>query len=242
MKKLIGVLLMLPAISANALTVDSMVKFADDKGNETFIINNNSAEKMYITSSIKKITSFRDNKPIYELYSRENIADWELSASKTKLVLNPHESTTVGMRSLCNGSCASDQDQYYAVSFLPTYYDNSDEANSKRAEVGFVYGYEPLYVMPAKVSEMKYDISYNDDRITINNKGNTVSRVIVNQCSSPSETQCKSAFTVVAGMQKSFKLSQKTGASEYLNIDIINHDASYFNSVTIKKNKPFSVG
>lgn len=237
MKKTVVLMLMLSPLYANALTVDNMLKLSDENGNGHFIINNNSVDKMYINANIKKVASVTKDKVIYESYTKENIADWQLSLSSNKFVLNPHESKSIGLRSLCKGSCASDKDQYYAVAFMPSYYDTSDEANKKRPAVGFVYGYEPLYVMPAKESEMDYEIFYNDKEVKIYNKGNTLLKTIINQCESPQDTDCKKAFTVISGREMTYKLPEKLSSKPYLNMDVLNYNGEYFKSLEVKKSK-----
>lgn len=229
--------LMMSSISVSALSVDSMVKLSDDNGNGYFVINNSSDNKMYITAEVKKIISTNKDNVSYEPYTKDNISDWQLSLSTTKFILSPNESKNIGLRSLCNGSCSSERDQYYSVSFMPSFYNDLNKENG--AEIGFLYGYEPLYIIPTKRAHMQYEIYYNSKSITINNTGNTLLKANINECKITTNKQCNGDYMVISGREKSFDLPNEIGEKNKLRIDILNHDGSYFKTVEIDKNKLF---
>lgn len=97
-------------------------------------------------------------------------------------------------------------------------------------------GFKAYYILPAQISDVKYNLDYNKKTgvLTVKNSGNTLVIVELNACkgaeAKKSKQQlCEASFLAPAGRQKQFvvpaELRQKT-----MSFDITNHNRSYRNN------------
>ncbi|WHT05026.1 hypothetical protein [Vibrio parahaemolyticus] len=216
--------------AANALSVDTMLLVSDKSGNGFFTLTNDDAYTSYVVGSITKL-DVKEGDITRTPYNEENLSSWDITLSHPKLIIEPGIQRNVGIRSLCINECGFDEDHVYQINFAPSpYSENEGEAPIVALNVG----YAPLYIIPAKESKVSYDLEYKDDSIHVKNTGNTFIRIGIDQCGESINRECRVAYTVLAGRNKSFNLP-KGVQGDSLNTVIINHDNSYVKRLKLNK-------
>lgn len=230
MKKRLGLFIILAfSQGAQALTIDKMVLVGDKAGNGIFSLTNDLQYTSFITGEITKYDV--DGEIINKTqYTKDNLSDWEITLSNSKIILESGRTKQVGVRSLCGQTCDFAQDHVYQINFVPTPY---AEDGGEAPIVAVNIGYAPLYIIPAAQPDMKFTIKNLGDKIYVENTGNTFFRLGIDQCSVAVTENCRAAFTVLAGRKKYYKLPKNTQSDE-LKVIIVNHDETFVRRQVIK--------
>ncbi|HIF5636115.1 TPA: hypothetical protein ACX3DH_003818 [Vibrio parahaemolyticus] len=213
-----------------ALSVDSMLLVGDKEGNGVFTLTNDDAYTSYVVGSITKL-DVQGKRIVKTPYNDKNLTSWEITLSHPKLIIEPGLQKNVGIRSLCVNECDFEKDHVYQVNFAPSPY---SENEGEVPVVALNVGYAPLYIIPAKESKISYSIENRGSTLHVNNTGNTFIRVGIDQCDDKVTRDCRTAFTVLSGREKSFDLPEGT-QSDSLNVVVLNHDNSYVRRIKLNK-------
>ncbi|MDC8855807.1 hypothetical protein [Shewanella algae] len=217
---------------ANSFNIDKMVIISDDKGNGVVTIHNNEGAPLFIDASINEIEILNGTEVLRKPYNRDNIGDWKISLTNSKMVLRPGESKSVGVRSLChNTSCDRSKDLIFMIPFIPSPY-NSEEKDGSGVIIN--YGYSPLFIIPTDNPQYDYLIENKGEELVVYNRGNTLINVFLNACSTINSKNCQQRYTVVAGREKKYQLSQNL-QSDNLSITVTSFDRSYKKEMILTK-------
>lgn len=210
--------------AANAFNVDKMIVVADQKGNGVVTLINDELHPIFVNGKVEEIQIVDGDKIVRNSYTRNNLDDWKVSLTHPRLVLRPGEEKDVGIRSLChNTSCDNSKDLMFMLPFTPSRY---KEEGDKIQGVEINYGFSPIYILPTTKPKFDYNIYNQGEKLRIDNNSNTLIDVYVNTCTTDNNKQCKQKFTVVAGRDKTFSLSENT-QSEQLNVTVTSYDKNY---------------
>lgn len=209
---------------ANAFNVDKMIVVADKKGNGVVTLMNDESHPIFVNGKVEEIHVVEGDEIVRKSYTRNNLNDWKISLTHPKLVLRPGEEKDVGIRSLChNTSCDNSKDLMFMLPFTPSHYKENGE-RTQGVEIN--YGFSPVYILPTTNPKFDYSIYNQGDTLRIDNNSNTLIDVYVNSCTTDNNKQCKQKFTVIAGREKIFSLSENT-QSEQLNVTVTSYDKTY---------------
>lgn len=221
--------LLLLSTGAQALQIDTMVKVSDKGGSGVFTLINETDKANFIKTSVSKV-NIVDNVVSYTPYVKDNLNEWEVTTTQPKLILDPHRTKNVGIRSLCSESCDTSKDQAYRIEFTPSIYYKDGE--KQESAVNFNYGYAPIFIIPAEKSDIKYTIENKGKTLRVKNSGNTFLKIHVDQCTSEITTGCSQRLTVLAGRDKEFTLLDNA-VNPSINLAIGNHDLTYYQERTV---------
>lgn len=221
-KRISLLLLLTSSFTASSLTIDSMLLVADKGGNGAYSLTNDLEETSFINGSISQINIA--NGELEEVkYTESNLADWEVTLTHPKLILESGRTKQVGVRSLCGKECKFDEDHVYKVLFEPSPYDPEGKLESK---VTINFGYAPLFIIPAKESKVDFSIEHKGDKFFVTNSGNTYVRIVINECTKEVIENCKATFTVLAGRSRDYNLPAVVANTD-VEVIVVNHDESY---------------
>ena len=233
-KKITLTLGMLVANNANALMLDTMLLIGDKYGNGVFSLTNNTGMTEYVESSIIEVTVDNEGNLERKDYTKENFIDWNITLTHPKLILEKERTKQVGVRSLCGSMCTFKDDQYYLINFSPSPYNDSSEQTSA---VSVNFGYRPLFVIPAELSEIKFDIKYENNKLKIKNDSNTFLRFYIDHCSKEIKDNCESTIISLSGRERSYSLPENIDVNN-MKFTVVNHDESYKEEVVVERNEP----
>ncbi|MHA6607619.1 hypothetical protein ACVA6G_19295 [Photobacterium damselae] len=216
------------------MTIDTMLKISDDNGTGVFTVSNDLDKSSFIKIEPSKVIVNKDGSLKKIKYDKSNFKDWEISLTKTKLILEPKRVKNIGIRSLCSDGCDRTHDTVFAIKFLPTPYLKGDE---KQASVTINYGYEPIFVIPASSPKYKYKIERKDDRVLIENSGNSLLRIFIDQCNEKVKKNCNSNIVVLAGRKKDINLPINSRQNK-INLNIMGYDNSFYKKAILGKTTP----
>ncbi|HIF9499097.1 TPA: hypothetical protein ACX6S1_001863 [Photobacterium damselae] len=218
------------------MTIDTMLKISDENGSGVFSLYNNLKQPSFISISSSKVIVDKNGKLHKEAYTSDNLSKWEVALTQNKLILDANREKKVGIRALCADGCDRSKDSVFAVKFLPQPYFKKGE--KPKSAVNINYGYEPIFVIPAKNPDYKYDIIRNDNYIIVNNKSNSLIKVLVNQCKDKSiNVNCSKKIVVLAGRKRKDLLPSEA-RDDNLNIQLTGYDNSYYKNYSLSKNEP----
>ncbi|ELA9298412.1 hypothetical protein ACOIXT_004432 [Vibrio parahaemolyticus] len=222
------------SLPSHAFKVDKMIVVGDQKGNGIITLTNDQNVPLFINTELDEINIENGTKINKTRYSRENIADWKISLTYQKLVLNPGEAKDIGIRSLChNTTCDNSQDIMFMLSFIPSKYQEGEKGKSG---VEINYGFAPVYIIPTTQPTFDYDIINHGKTLEVKNRSNTMINIFVDSCDTQVTKQCRQKFTVLAGRNKTFNLLD-TIQRDQLNIIVNSHDGHYTQADMVKRSK-----
>ncbi|EJE4188638.1 hypothetical protein M3922_004445 [Vibrio parahaemolyticus] len=234
MKLLIGVFLGLFSTLSNAVYLDSMLQISDKNGNASFNVTNDKDMIYFVETKINEILTSEDGELVRIPYTRENLSEWTVAVSNPRFIIEPNRTKSLGIRAICGDSCSWDEDRIYEIVFVPKPYANNTESGEQ--SVNIFVGYAPVLVVPAKEANIEYDIDVVGKSLSIHNKGNTMLRVLIDNCQGVKESSCRVFYTLIKGRKKSFDLP-KGLVDKDLNITVLNHDESYRKKIIVPAKK-----
>ncbi|NOH79976.1 hypothetical protein F0231_09505 [Vibrio sp. RE86] len=216
--------------SVSAFTVDKMIVIADKKGNGTITLANDEDKHIFISSTVEELSITNGDQIHKKEYTRDNLESWKMSLTHQKLALKPSEEKTIGLRNLCHTTnCNTDKDTMFLVSFYPSRYGETEQVSA----VEINYGFAPVFVIPTPLPEYKYQIKNLGDKLRVRNDSNTLLNVHADACSSENKTLCTQKFVVLAGREKTFRLTETMRANE-LDVAVYSYDRSYFKTQVVQ--------
>lgn len=217
---------------AFAMSIDKMVLVAKEKGSNYYKLTNNTSAPMFITSTITEEKITRDG--VQEmLYTADNIDQWKINLSESEFVLMPNESKIVYVnQNQCPNKqvCTRARDDVFSIGFVPTLYTPKGEKTPD--SVGIIFGFAPSFILPA--TEQRVDYTYKiqkgseHDYLIIDNTGNTMLTVIIDQCRQPGADvkNCSTYRQLYSGRSGKIPLPERYQGGE-LQLKILNGPETY---------------
>lgn len=229
MKNLIILMCVLFPIFSFALSIDSMVKVADENAEGIYDVQNNEKYPVFVNVKLAKV-SIVDKKLKRVSYNKDNILMWEASVSNNKFILDAGKRKKIGIRALCSDSCDENNDNIFAVQFSPTPY-SKDGTKSKGVNIN--YGYESLFIVPAKKKNISYSINRNKDNVKVINNSNTTLEVFFNQCNGLFKSDCSVKVILLPGNSRIIKLPKNARKND-VNTHISSVDKVFYKKEIVK--------
>ncbi len=230
MKLLVGAFLCLFSTLSSAVYLDKMLQVSDENGNASFIVTNDKEMVYFVETKINEISTTKEGDLIRKPYTRENLAEWTVAVSNPRFIIEPGRTKSLGIRAICGDSCSWEEDRTYEIVFVPKPYANGSESSEQ--SVNIFVGYAPVLIVPAKEPKVDYAIDVVGKSLSIQNKGNTMLRVLVDNCQGVKESSCRVFYTLIKGRKKSFELP-KGLVNKDLNVTVLNHDESYRKKIVV---------
>ncbi|MGL5668556.1 MAG: hypothetical protein ACRDD9_20810 [Shewanella sp.] len=224
MRILVGAFFCLFSTVSSAVYLDKMMQVSDENGNASFIVTNDKEMIYFVETKINEIVTTEDGGLVRKPYTRENLVEWTVAVSNPRFIIEPGRTKSLGIRAICGGGCSWDEDRTYEIVFVPKPYANATESGEQ--SVNIFVGYAPILIVPAKEPKVDYNIDVAGESISIHNKGNTMLRVLIDNCKGAKESSCRVFYTLIKGRKKSFDLP-KDLVNKDLNVTVLNHDESY---------------
>ncbi len=227
---LVGAFLCFFSTLSSAVYLDKMLQISDENGNASFIVTNDKEMVYFVETKINEITTTDDGELIRKPYTRENLAEWTIAISNPRFIIEPDRTKSLGVRAICGDSCSWDEDRIYEIVFVPKPYANDTE--SEEQSVNVFIGYAPVLIVPTKEPKVDYDIDVAGKSISIHNKGNTMLRILIDNCVGAKENACRVFYTLIKGRKKEFDLPDAL-VNQDLNVTVLNHDESYREKIVV---------
>ncbi len=184
-----GVFGCLLAINAQAMAIDKMLLVVKERSG-FFEVRNNTSNPLFVSTSVtEKDVSAAG---IIDIpYTADNIEQWKINVAPARFVLPIGETKIVYINeNACANqkACQRDKDAVMSITFMPHIY--VPEGEDKQSDVGILFGFEPVVVLPAQDQKVSYKFELQPgtgetkgkDVLVVNNTGNTMVTVIANQC------------------------------------------------------------
>ncbi|CDT67785.1 conserved exported hypothetical protein [Vibrio coralliirubri] len=221
---------LLASFNADAIQLNTMLSIFDESGEKpAFTVTNNDGLTLFVRTDIAEITV--DNNEVIETpYTSDNIQDWRLNTTPSKLMLMNGQSKNVYADFLCNNGCSAKRDSVFRVSFIPQPYVDPDK-KSEKSTVSLLVGFAPLLVVPASdpIIDYDYQVDKAHEQVRFNNKGTTLLHFSINACT-PAKLrdgeQCQISYPVLAGRDRFFTIPSNI-LNSAKKITVVNHDESF---------------
>lgn len=214
------------------MSIDTMLKVADENGQGTYVVSNEQNSPVFVNIDLAKI-SVKDGKLVKDYYNKDNLLTWEVTTTQNKLILEPGMRKMIGIRALCAEACDPDNDGVYAVQFSPTPYNK--EGKPKKG-VSVSYGYESVFIIPAKNKRLSYSIVKKDAVVNLKNNSNTTLKVFLNQCSALYKSDCSIKTILLPGKVRSLKLPKNARKGD-INTFITTVDNDFYKKEVLSNGK-----
>ncbi|WP_421187455.1 hypothetical protein [Aeromonas enteropelogenes] len=225
------------ATSTQAIGINTMLEYADEKGEAEFVITNSEDYRQYINVAISELT-VEHGKIKSTAYTRNNLKEWALEAHPARTILDPGFKKVFSMKYLPKpDSVRADQDRMFQISFVPTpYFAEGEKGNA----VKMAFGFAPLLIIPAKEAQpLAYEMRYKGDKVTVTNKGSSFFTLYLDGCpkniASKSRKTCSIDTTVLAGRELDVTLPSVMSAQASLRAKISSHKNKFKAETTLHK-------
>lgn len=230
-------------LSAQAMSISNLM-LVNSEAHEgkagIFTLSNSDDITYFLKTSISKI-EVQNNQVIKTPYSRDNLEQWDIVLKPSKLVMEPKMVKELMVEEICGSRCNDDRDRVYQINIEPVAYELKGENESK---VNMMFGFAPYYVIPAKNSRVEYQLDYDGQNLRVNNTGNTLINLIIDQCKGKSaeelkalkkdkEKRCRITYSVISGRDRQFSLPPEL-RRENLDVVVLNHDESVREEHTVR--------
>ncbi|WP_340641773.1 hypothetical protein WAX88_17565 [Photobacterium damselae subsp. damselae] len=232
MKKTIVSVLMLCSFTTNAISIDTMLKVADKNGQGTYVVTNDQRSPAFINISLAKVY-VKNGNVVKDYYNKDNLLSWEISATQNKFVLDSGMRKMIGVRALCADSCDPNNDSIYAVQFTPSPYKKDGESGNG---VSISYGYESIFIIPAKKKSISYSIIKKGSVVNLKNDSNTTLQVFFNQCSDMFKSDCSIKSVLLPGKVRSLTLPKNAQKGD-INTIITTVDDEFYKKEVLSDGK-----
>ncbi|WP_230848979.1 hypothetical protein, partial [Vibrio campbellii] len=216
--------------SCYSFSVDNMILIANEDNNAILTISSTSEKPEYIKGFINKIDVV-DGEVKKTKLTKDNLPLWDMALIPNKVILNPGERRRLAIKNLCRANCESDTDKMYQIVLLPAVHDDSSST-----AVGINLGYAPVLVVPTKMPSISYSFDYMNDNLKIDNSGNTLLYVRLDNCTQSVTAECSETYTVLAGRSRQFKLPVGVIGANSLKLRVASHDYTYNEVVYVYQN------
>ncbi|MGR5327829.1 hypothetical protein [Photobacterium damselae] len=202
MKKFVISCALLGATGLNAMTIDTMLKVADKNGQGAYVVTNNELAPIFVNVNLAKI-NVEQGEVVKDYYTKNNLLSWEASMTQNKFVVKPGMKKIIGIRALCADSCDENKDSIFAAQFTPTPY---KKKGKEEKGVSISYGYESIFIIPAKNKKISYTIKKDKSLVKLKNDSNTTLEVFFNKCSEMFKSDCSIKSVLLPGRVRTIKL------------------------------------
>lgn len=227
-------LVLMSSFSAKAITVDSLLKIADENGETSFTVGNNDGRRQFVNAFLYDMKVV-DGEFVTNRYTSENISDWEISVSPARAILDPNFQRGFRIR-YTKDLKSLEVDKLYQVGFIPSPYFKKDEVRDSKSNLAISIGFSAVFVVPTeKDLPVQYKASYLENALVVENTGKSYLNLTVNGCSSPTEQNCKSETLLFAGRKLTVNLTNKMIEKNTLDVTLSTHKSKQRKSFTIRK-------
>lgn len=225
--------------AAHAIGINSMLQYADPKGQAEFTITNSDASRQYINVLITELI-VENGEIRKEPYTRDNVESWVLSAHPARAIVEPgFKKNFLLMYQPIVGEPDLNRDRVFQVSFVPTPYIAEDEP-MKDSTVNMTFGFAPLVIIPAKKQQpLAYEMAYRGDKVMVMNRGNTAFRLLLDGC--PKDTtdkersKCSADAVVLAGRKLNVVLNTTMANQSTLKAKLATYGNKFKDEVLLRK-------
>lgn len=192
--------------TAHAISIDSMLVFANENGEGTFTIGNTEDYRQFLNVVLYDL-KIKDGEFKKTRYTSQNLADWEISVKPARSILEP------GFKKSFLASYPTpeslEHDKLYQIGFIPTPYFDKDEVPKQLMQMAI--GFAAIFVVPTeKDYPIKYAMDYKNNQLTVKNTGESLVNISVNGCllNTPKkeEKHCLIETTVFSGRELTLSL------------------------------------
>ncbi|HBB9961232.1 TPA: hypothetical protein JG851_004333 [Vibrio parahaemolyticus] len=205
-----------------------------------FTLTNTDDITYFLKTSVSKI-EVKDNKVIKIPYTKDNLTEWDIVPKPSKLVVEPKIIKELMIEEVCGDRCSNERDRIYQINIAPVAYETKNEDQSK---VNMLFGFAPYYIIPAKISRVSYQLEYDGTHLRVNNTGNTLVKLVIDQCSGKSTEElkqlkedknkrCRISYTVIAGRDRQLELPPELRLPA-LDVVVLNHDETIREENTVR--------
>ncbi|WP_297476378.1 hypothetical protein [uncultured Photobacterium sp.] len=230
MKKLLLLALLFPSIS-HAIAIDTMLKIADSHGAGVYTVTNNENQPAFVNVKLSEI-KMKNGTLVKMPYTKANLLEWGATLTQNKFILDPLMAKKVGIRALCADGCNPDLDTIFAVQFTPSPYSK----DGKQKGVAISYGYESIFIIPAKNKKIAYSIDKKNENALLKNTGNTTLEVFFNQCSAGFKSDCSTKVILLPGKTKKLVLP-KNARKGTIDVFVSSVDDTFYRKEVVANDK-----
>ncbi len=206
------------------IAVDSLVKFADKKNHSAYIsvVNANKSDA-YLIANMTEVKVI-NNKLVKNALSINNMGEWKLFVSPSKMILRGNEEKKIKVKYECNSNnCTISHDLIYQIPITPVPYSDEDGASS----VNMAFGFAPYFIIPATNQKVDYKYRINNGYLDIKNTGNTYINAVISTCEKVQKNDCIYEYKILSGREMKFKLPKEMIAKKRALMTVVNYDQTY---------------
>ncbi|HBC3459962.1 hypothetical protein ACEV8A_14120 [Vibrio parahaemolyticus] len=234
---------LLASVSTQAMSINDLMLVNSEalEGKAgIFTLSNTDDITYFLKTSVSKV-EVRNNQIIKTPYTRDNLQQWDIALKPSKLVVEPRMIKELMVEEICGSRCGDDRDRVYQINIEPVAYELENEKQSK---VNMMFGFAPYYVIPAKTSRVEYQLDYDGKNLRVNNTGNTIINLIIDQCQGKTTEElkalqedkykrCRITYSVIAGRDRQLLLPPELRQSN-IDVVILNHDGTVREEHTVR--------
>ena len=223
--------------SVAAIGINTMIEFAHE-GEGQFTISNGDDFRQFISVAVSSV-SVENGELVKTPYTRENIDSWSLMVRPARTVIDAKLSKDFKVSYQPLASESKDRDKMYQLTFIPTPYFAKGEPAKHAVQIAI--GFAPFFVVPAEEDQpLNYDVTYDGQRIVLNNQGNSYLRAFFDACPASTKGKAREACTKVAyamsGRRLTVPLTPEMQAVSEIKVDLSTHNLTYKATLTLREN------
>lgn len=223
--------------SVAAIGINSMIEFAHE-GEGAFTISNGDDFRQFISVAVSSV-SVDNGELVKTPYTRKNIDSWSLNVRPARAIIDGKLSKDFKVSYKPLASELKDRDKMYQLTFIPTPY--FTEGEPAKHAIKIAIGFAPIFIVPAEEDQpFNYDVTYDGQRIFLNNYGNSYIRAFFDAC--PASTKgkaskvCTKISYAVSGRRLTIPLPPEMQEVPEIKVDLSTHNLTYKDTLTLRKN------
>lgn len=226
--------------AAQALGIDAMLKYTDERGRGEFVVSNSEPERVYVNVTVAELVV--ENGELKKIpYTTANLDQWAMEVRPARAILEPGFSKRVQATYLpVKGLARLDRDRIFQLSFVPSPYFGEDEKIApSQGQLKVAFGLAPLLIVPAKPTpRLQYELNYRRGQVTVSNLGQGTISVYLDGCEAVtgrSKSGCSTSVTVLPG--RVMKVDVPAGARHKpaLQAKVMSYGNTYEQESTLKQ-------
>ncbi|WP_159737755.1 hypothetical protein [Vibrio atypicus] len=206
--------------SVQAIEISTMfTQFEDDKA--SIIIKNTAQQRIFLFVGMSKLQVVEGEIQKTE-YSKHNLADWEISVSPAKTIIEPGFEKQLTIDYQCKKQCDTFVDKLYQLSIVPAPYVPESEQNQNAVQIAV--GFAPILVKVNKEHSPDYVVHHQGEQVTFTNRGDSYFQAVLRSCLDRQE--CERQFKILAGRTLTIQLPEKM-VNQNLNLELHSAHGEY---------------
>ena len=198
-------------LSASAIQISSMFYVADSLGQGVFTVNNITDKRLFLNVGMNEV-KVEGGKLVKVYYTRENVNDWELSVRPGKTLIEPGFEKDFRVSITCLPECRANDDMLFQLAFVPTPYVEKELVSQQKVQMAI--GFAPLFVLPAEIPVLDYEVKYKKNKLYLKNKGNTYLQLTIDGCvKEAGNKDCQQQIKLLAGREMEVTLNDNVSKS-----------------------------